>query len=242
MSTLRESENTLSSQWGSMWRPDTNCGSQEKDQKIAFWLIKNSKTNKYNKGNGHVALAHLIKRHGPRLVPLLLALKKKFENSRLKSSLDNPEAWITEWKHIQNQMDDIGLMSCMIYEDFMLHIIGNFPEEYESVLTKLEIRLMSEAGNKLIIEVMHQKLNACYKNSRRSKKSRKNRKPWWHLKRSQAERHSWVSPRISNNPVELKVNMATKPWCDCIRKRTNNHPASSAISVKSAFLLQEKIH
>ena len=58
-------------------------------------------------------------------------------------------------------MDKIELMSFMANEDFMLHIMGNPPEEYEAVLTDLENRLMFENENMFTIELIHQKLNAC---------------------------------------------------------------------------------
>ena len=45
-------------------------------------------------------------------------------------------------------------------DDYMLHVMGNLPKEYEAVLIDLENRLMAESSKKLTIELMHQKLNA----------------------------------------------------------------------------------
>lgn len=65
---------------------------KNKTRKIAFQLIKNCKTNEYPKGNCHLAWMHVIEKYAPRLVSLLLALRKKLENSRLKSASFDPEA------------------------------------------------------------------------------------------------------------------------------------------------------
>ena len=77
--------------------------------------------------------------------------------------MNDPKAWITKYKDIHYQMDEIRLMSCMTSEDFMLHVMGTLPEECEAVLANLENRLIAENSNKLIIKVMHQKLNAHFK-------------------------------------------------------------------------------
>ena len=69
--------------------------------------------------------------------------------------------------HIFNQMDKIGLMSLMSNDDFMLHIMGNLPKEYETVVTNTE--LMVESGEKLTIELMYQSLNAHLKNLQSNK-------------------------------------------------------------------------
>ena len=64
---------------------------------------------------------------------------------------------MTELKDINNQMDEIGLMSCMTNEDFMLYVMDNLPLKYEAVLTDLENRLITKNSDKLTNEVMHQK-------------------------------------------------------------------------------------
>ena len=69
--------------------------------------------------------------------------------------MDNLKAWITELEDIQNQMDEIKLIQCMPDDDFMLHMMGNFPEENEAVLTDLKNRLVAESSDKLTIELMH---------------------------------------------------------------------------------------
>ena len=92
---------------------------------------------------------------------------------------DNPEVWIIELEDIHNQMDEIRLTSQISDDDFKLHIMCNLPEEYEAVLTYLENRLMAESGEKVTGELMHQKLNACFKTCKvKKKKLTSKKKPW----------------------------------------------------------------
>ena len=57
---------------------------------------------------------------------------------------DDPEFWITELEDIPNQMDEIGLMSQMSDDDFVLHIMGNIADRN----AYLENNLMAESGEK----------------------------------------------------------------------------------------------
>ena len=65
-------------------------------------------------------------------------------------------------------------MSGMSDDDFMLHILGNLPKEYEAVLIDLENILMADSSEKFTIELMCQKLNDC----KIKKKLKKKRKHW----------------------------------------------------------------
>ena len=89
---------------------------------------------------------HSFDKYAPRLAPSLLALKKQFENSRLKSLADDIELGITELEDINSQIDEIELTSQMSDDNFMLHVMGNLPKEYEAVFTDLENRLMANSG------------------------------------------------------------------------------------------------
>ena len=53
----------------------------------------------------------------------------------------------------------------------MLHVMVNLHEEYGAVLADLENRLMAESDGKLTIELMHHKLNMCFKRLQRKKRS-----------------------------------------------------------------------
>ena len=130
-------------------------------------------TDEHFEDNCYLFWMHLIK-YSPRLAPSFLALKKQFKNLRLKRLADDQKIWITELKFINNQMDEIGLILQMSDDNFMLPVMSNLSNEYGAVLTHLKKRLMSEHGEKLTIELMHQKLNAHFKRLH-SKKEEKNK-------------------------------------------------------------------
>ena len=68
----------------------------------------------------------------------MLALEKQFESSKPKSLANDPGVWITELEDIHNQIDEIGLTSCMSDNDFMFYIMGILLKEHEAELTQLE--------------------------------------------------------------------------------------------------------
>ena len=55
----------------------------------------------------------------------------------------------------------------------MLHIMGNLPKEYEAAFMDLENILMTESGEKLTMERMHQKLNALFKRLQKVEEKKK---------------------------------------------------------------------
>ena len=63
-------------------------------------------------------------------------------------------------------------------DDFMLHIMDNLHKEYEAVLTDIEHRLMTESSEKCTTELMHQKLNACFKRLQSKKEVEEGEKAW----------------------------------------------------------------
>ena len=84
---------------------------------------------------------------------ILLALNKQFDNVGCKSAADDPEVWIKEIEDNHNQVDEFGLT--LQDKDFMLHVMGNLPREFDTVLADLENRLMAECIEKLIIDLLH---------------------------------------------------------------------------------------
>ena len=67
--------------------------------------------------------------------------------------MDDLEVWITELEDIHDQTGEIGLMSYVSENDFMLQIMGNLPDEYDAMLTDLENRLKAESSKKLTIDI-----------------------------------------------------------------------------------------
>ena len=70
--------------------------------KTVLYLIKNSKMGYYIEGNCFLSWDHLVEKYVPKSAPLLLTFKKQFENSCLKCTTDDPNAWIMELEDLCN--------------------------------------------------------------------------------------------------------------------------------------------
>ena len=86
-----------------------------------------------------------------------LQLKEKFTNSKLTGWKKSPDDWIMELEIIASQLDQIGHK-----KDFIIHILGNLPEEYKSKIETLEKDLDHQYGS-LTVEIMTNELSMKYK-------------------------------------------------------------------------------
>ena len=89
-----------------------------------------------------------------------LQLKEKFTNSKLTDWKKSPDDWITKLEIIISQLDQMGYK--ITDEDFMIHVLGNLPEEYESKVESLE-KDLDHTNDPLTIERITNKLNIKYK-------------------------------------------------------------------------------
>ena len=129
--------------------------------RVAFSLVKNSKSANYPEGNCKIAWDRLMAKYAPKTAPSLLKLKKKFANSRLVDLEKNPDEWITELEGFRTDMEDIHIATTMSDLDFLIHVLNNLPDEYDVVLDGMEERLMLKDSDpkKLTIGDMRDKLN-----------------------------------------------------------------------------------
>ena len=129
--------------------------------RVAFSLVKNSKSADYPEGNCKIAWDRLMAKYAPKTAPSLLKLKKKFANSRLVDLEKNPDEWITELEGFRTDMEDIHIATTMSDLDFLIHVLNNLPDKYDVVLDGMEERLMLEDSDpkKLTIGDMRDKLN-----------------------------------------------------------------------------------
>ena len=72
-------------------------------------------------------------------------------------------------------MTKFGQKSNVSDEDFMIHVLNNFPKEYDMILNGLENCLMATGENALTIDSIREKLNHSYEKIK-SKKEEKNKK------------------------------------------------------------------
>ena len=116
--------------------------------KVAFNLVKNCKTPEFPEGNCKQAWDRLVNKHAPKTAPSYIKLKKTFVNSSLSSSEEDPDNWITDLESLCAEMDVINISGKMTDMDFIIYILGNFPEEFEVAVENLEDQL-EDTTNKL---------------------------------------------------------------------------------------------
>ena len=135
-----------------------------KQGRVAFSLVKNSKTTKYPEGNCKLACDMLTTKYAPKTAPSLLKLKKKFANSRLEDLDRNPDDSITELEALQSDMEDIHIATIMSDLGCMIRVLNNLPEPYDVVLDDMEGRLVLEESDDshLTIEDIRAKLSNRY--------------------------------------------------------------------------------
>ena len=103
---------------------------------IAFNIVRKFTMNDLPTGNAFLAWNKLKERFDPHTSNEKLQFKEKFTNSKLTDWKKSPYDWIMELKIITSQLDQMGHK--IKDKDFMIHILGNLTEEYESQIESLE--------------------------------------------------------------------------------------------------------
>jgi hypothetical protein len=106
--------------------------------KVAFNIVKRSKTREYPDGNAAIAWQGLKRKYAPNTAPSLSKLHKQFYGAKLKKKVD-PDIFITYLKDVQGRMEDMG--SQMTNNQFMMHILNNLTKDYEMQVLELEDRI-----------------------------------------------------------------------------------------------------
>ncbi len=138
-----------------------------KAQKVAFSLVKNCKSDEFPEGNCKLAWDRQVNKYSPKTAPSYVKLKKKFTNSKLESSEEDPDKWITELESLRTEMDNINISGKMTDTDFIIHILSNLPEENEVATNALEEK-MEDTSSSFTIDMVQTKLNARFKRMRES--------------------------------------------------------------------------
>ena len=89
-----------------------------------------------------------------------MQFKEKFTNSKLTDWKKSPDDWIMELEIITSSFDQMGHK--IKDEDFMIHVLGNLSEEYESKIESLE-KDFDHQYDPLTVERMTNELNVKYK-------------------------------------------------------------------------------
>ena len=109
--------------------------------KIAFNIVKKSKTKEYEDGNIQVAWKNLKRKYSPKTAPTLASTHKKFYGSSLRSGMD-PDVYLTFLEDLRGRMAEMD--SEMTDDQFSLHALANLPKEYTHQVEVLEKRIGSK--------------------------------------------------------------------------------------------------
>jgi hypothetical protein len=108
--------------------------------KVAFGIVKGSKSASYMDRNGHITWTHLLAKYAPKTAPSVVKLEREFRASKLKKGKD-PDKWITYLEELSDRLEGMG--STTKEDQFLVHILNNLSKEYELQVLLMEKRIGS---------------------------------------------------------------------------------------------------
>jgi hypothetical protein len=132
---------------------------KENAGKIAFNLVRSSKSEDYEDGNIAVAIKSLNQKYSPKTAPTLGKYHKLFYSLKLKKKAD-PDVFIAYLEDLRLSMAE--MKSKMTDDQFLLHLHNHLTKDYDPEVKDLEKRIGS-SENPLDIKEVQENLNLCYK-------------------------------------------------------------------------------
>ncbi len=131
--------------------------------KIAFAMVKGTKTKTNPSGNLYVAFQRLKTKFEPTTTPQLVHLTREFHSKSHKPGTD-PDIFITELEALQVQMNELDYE--ISNKALILHVLNNLNSEYEMEIKFMEMKMQQlkdeDKGNELSIEDVRAELNLRY--------------------------------------------------------------------------------
>ena len=134
--------------------------------KVAFKLVKGTKTEEFPDGNAKIAWERLIKKYRPSSAPTMVNLEKTFRQSKLGKGQD-PDNWITYLEDIRTRLESMG--SIITENQLLIHILNNLTSDYEMQVLLMEKRV-GDKTNPLTLEELRDELNLKYERMNRKKR------------------------------------------------------------------------
>ena len=97
---------------------------------IGFDLVDKAVTADLPECDANLAWKKLKERFDPQDAADKVRFKEEITNSKLSDWKENPEDWITQLEIKRTKVKRMGHI--ISDEDFMIHVLKNLPEEYES--------------------------------------------------------------------------------------------------------------
>jgi len=125
---------------------------------VCFGKVASATTEALPDGDARLAWTNLIAKYKPRTASRLVELKGDFQNSKLTSAANDPDAWLDELDYIRSQME--ALNHTMTDEAYLIHVLHNLPSEYDTVVESGTKELDKQS---LTIDQLKQDLQIKYK-------------------------------------------------------------------------------
>jgi hypothetical protein len=122
--------------------------------KVAFNIIRRSKTDEFPDGNSALAWHGLKRKYMPNSAPSLTKIHKQLYSAVLKRKVD-PDTFSGYLEDLRTQMSDMD--SEMTDNQFMIHVTNNLTKNYENTVDNLEGQIGNDE-NPLDIEELREKL------------------------------------------------------------------------------------
>jgi gag-polypeptide of LTR copia-type len=109
--------------------------------RVAFDIVRSSKTEEYPFGNARVAMHRLKAKYTATTSFALSTIYRKYAVAKLRQGQD-PDTYITYLQDLRSQMADLDHK----YSDhqFMMHVLSGLGDDYEYVVYNLDHRLMAD--------------------------------------------------------------------------------------------------
>jgi hypothetical protein len=133
--------------------------------RVAFNIVKRSKTSDYPDGNAAIAWQGLKRKYAPTTAPTLTRLSKVFYGAKLKKKVD-PEVFITYLEDVRTRLE--AMNSTMTDEQFIVHVLNNLTSDYDNQVENLEKRIGSDK-DPLTIEEVRDDMSLRYEQLNRKK-------------------------------------------------------------------------
>ena len=129
--------------------------------KVAFSMVKGTKTTENPSGNLHAAFIRLKAKFEPNTTPQLVQLTREFHSKKLGRNQD-PDIFITNLEALKVKMAELG--HNLPDKSLILHVLNSLPEQYELEVKMLEhkMELLKEKNKEIGIEDVRNELNLKY--------------------------------------------------------------------------------
>jgi hypothetical protein len=178
--------------------------------KIAFAIVKNSKTEGMPNGDLHLVYCRLKKKFEPSTTPQLMQLTKTF-HSKVLGKHQDPDTYITEMESLRIKL--VQLNHNITEQALILHVLNNLNEQYDMEIKMLEhkINIYKEEGKgrELSIEDVRLELNLRYERIKNTNRANNIDHAYYLGTKFKGKCH-WCG-KIGHKLTERRTRIAGKP-------------------------------